>query len=651
MVACFTVALTDNRLEAKAGGGPSNLPAQSGAYYQDTVPDTLDLAERARLGLTHFTGLLDEKLGYEMPLLITFYLSDPPLMQFSMNDIGCCQPKALEAMAYLRLMTGSKQDLDREKGMIDMMTSYLGEDGLYWIPGSPEKPWLGIQEPFVYVLGQGRMLMAMIAWYQYTGDPSWKERIDRLVNGMDQVLVVHKDDYAYFPSRGLYDQNYLRSCYTRKGWKDTSEPANEKAGEEGSLFNQQGAIPSGLTLWYKMTGNKQSLRLAGELVRFLAKPKFWADVNTLTPADVAKYEHGGFPLRIGSDYPDVIGAEHAHWQGHYHGYVNTLRAILDYALVANDSQLKAFVRDGYEWTRQAAFPRIGYVGDLQGCGLGRLIGLAVKLSEAGMGDYWEDVDQYILNQGTEMQVMPEDRDYLENLAKGKPAPPAKVTFPGDIRSTDHVVDKAIGGFTGLLTKDCVWLCCSPHGSMGLYYAWDGILQYDHGTARVNLLLNRASPEMDIYSYLPYEGKVVLRNKQAREALVRIPLWADRSQVRTRVGSREVPVIWLGNYIRVDKLKPQDQVTIEFPMRETVEKWTVPKSQRFLSGPNQQVFTCRFRGNTLVEITPSLYSGNSLEKAPVPRVNPLYQRRAKLYESGKAPMKEVTRFVSPGAIEW
>ncbi len=94
MVASFTVALTGNRLEAKAGGGPSNLPAQSGAYYQDTVPDTLDLAERARLGLTHFTGLLDEKLGYEMPLLITFYLSDPPLMQFSMNDIGCCQPKA-----------------------------------------------------------------------------------------------------------------------------------------------------------------------------------------------------------------------------------------------------------------------------------------------------------------------------------------------------------------------------------------------------------------------------------------------------------------------------------------------------------------------------------------------------------------------------
>ena len=105
----------------------------------------------------------------------------------------------------------------------------------------------------------------------------------------------------------------------------------------------------------------------------------------------------------------VVGAEHAHWQGHWHGYINTLRAILDYAVAVNDSRLMLFVREGYEWGRQKNLGRIGYF-DYQGCGTGRLIGLAVKLSYYGIGDYWEDVDQYIRNYGTEMQIVPEDMD-------------------------------------------------------------------------------------------------------------------------------------------------------------------------------------------------------------------------------------------------
>jgi hypothetical protein len=168
---------------------------------------------------------------------------------------------------------------------------------------------------------------------------------------------------------------------------------------------------------------------------------------------------------------------------------------------------------------------------------------------------------------------------------------------------------------------------------------------------VNLLLNRASPELDVDSHIPYEGKVVLRNKQAREALVRIPLWADRRQVRATVGSRELRNNWFGNYLRVGELKPQDRVTIEFPMRQTTEKWTVPKLQRFLSGPDREVCTCQFRGNTLVEISPPLFKGNSLEVPPAVHGYPLYQRRAAKYQVAEAPMKQVTRFVTPPVVRW
>ena len=63
-------------------------------------------------------------------------------------------------------------------------------------------------------------------------------------------------------------------------------------------------------------------------------------------------------------------------------------------------------------------------------------------------------------------------------------------------------------------------CCSVNGANSLYYAWHGITRFDEGVATVNLFLNRASAWMDIDSYLPYEGKVVLHNKLAR--LARVP---------------------------------------------------------------------------------------------------------------------------------
>ena len=602
-----------------AGQERLNAPATRGSYYKAEVPDTLDLAEQARLGLNYFSSIIEESLDCEMYLSADLFYN-PPILRAFTSDIGACQPKALEAMAFLRLMSGSTQGLDIEAKMMRMMVSLLGEGGLYWVNGSSEKPWLGIPEPFVMVHGQARMVRAMIAWHQYTGNPDWKGRIDRLIDGLDRVLAVHKDDYAYFPVYGFYDREYLRSCYTRRGWRDTVEPTTEKFGEENSLFNHQGHTPGALATWHRLTGNPQALALAAQLVRFYTRPKFWADADR--------------------EYPKVVGPERAHWQGHFHGYVNTLRAILEYAVAANDARLKGFVRDGYEWARQRGLARIGYVGDAQGCGCGRLIGLAVKLTDAGVGDYWEDVDQYIRNQGTEMQIVPEDADYLRRLSEGKPPPPKErsPSMPG--RSAERVLERIVGGFAGKPNKEVVWLCCSPHGSMGLFYAWDGALRHQQGTVRINLLLNRASPWMDVDSWLPYEGKVVLRKKSAREAFVRIPAWADRKTVACALGDRAIEPSWLGSYVRFRDLRPGDRITLRFPITETTEEWTIPKLRDSQPGPERQVHRCRFRGNTLVEISPPLAPGS-----------PLYQNRARRYAVAAPPLHTVTRYVTPAVLQW
>jgi hypothetical protein len=128
-----------------------------------------------------------------------------------------------------------------------------------------------------------------------------------------------------------------------------------------------------------------------------------------------------------------------------------------------------------------------------------MIELGVRLSDAGLGEYWDDVDAIVRNQLTEQQFC--SVEVMRQMAKGAPI-------------TNRLED-FVGGFgeaSLTATKAEMYGCCSANGSIGLYYAWEGITRFSDGVATVNLFLNRASKWMDVDSYLPYEGKVELHNK-------------------------------------------------------------------------------------------------------------------------------------------
>ena len=95
-------------------------------------------------------------LDYEMYFTSWFDQYSQPALQTHVTSLGACQAKALEARALLRVMSGSRLNLEREAKMVAMMAGMLGADGLYWVPGGrPDKPWLQIPEPFAMVHGQG----------------------------------------------------------------------------------------------------------------------------------------------------------------------------------------------------------------------------------------------------------------------------------------------------------------------------------------------------------------------------------------------------------------------------------------------------------------------------------------------------------------
>jgi hypothetical protein len=227
--------------------------------------------------------------------------------------------------------------------------------------------------------------------------------------------------------------------------------------------------------------------------------------------------------------------------------------------------------------------------------------VAIRLSESGAGDYWEDVDSYVRNHLTEIQLPDEAK--LRQVTSSVNGTYAENYAAGD-RDYTNVVHRIIGTVTddsSHLTRvpqvSAVSTICGPGNvTSAICYAGEAIVRCADGEARVQLLLNRASP-------------------------------------------------WLGNYVILDTIRPGDRVTITFPMVTTTErytlKWKLSEMWQESTDPgrewinaNPTTYTMTFKGNTLVEVTPR-DSGTGL---------PLYERKP-MHEATAAPMKTVTRFVA------
>jgi hypothetical protein len=195
---------------------------------------------------------------------------------------------------------------------------------------------------------------------------------------------------------------------------------------------------------------------------------------------------------------------------------------------------------------------------------------------------------------------------------------------------DPVLERFVGGFNQAMegwinsTGPHVWGCCSANGAIGLYYAWHGITRFNHGVATVNMFLNRASDWVDIDSYLPYEGRVVIRNKKARSLHVRIPYWLDVDEVKCFLDDEEVEPTKVGLYLVFENLsgeglfnRKKNVIRIEFPIHTTTSEY------RFLD----RNYHLTFRGGTVVNVAPrskdeGIYQYYVYEN-PMPSVTPMH----------------------------
>lgn len=608
------------------------VPNFKGTRFKAQVPDTLDLAQMAELTIRGITNSIDPARDYKM-FTRAYWNRRPPVGIFLYANDGASGSKQLEGLPLLRIVSGSTYNVDVDRGYMQTYLDATGKDGVaYWTPEwyIDPKTMPVFSGPHASVENEGRLILAMCMWYQHDGNPLWRTLIQKKITRLS-ALAIPEEDYVYFSNRP-YEIPMRRQCdgecsFTPDDTRETVKIGGRARLEDvNSSIHGYGAhqytfmLARSLCVYYRLTGYEPALDLAGRIIRGLLSQK--------------PYTKDGQWLCY-----------------HFHANTACLLALAEYAVIVKDKELLELVRKSFEYGKLISDPLVGYFPEYvpgtpeytkiiptsigpatrtcETCEVADMIGLALKLTQAGVGDYWEEAERWTRNQFAENQLTPEKFEVLQNKVISEGLFPEQPVCDWETTA----VERFIGTFAGIAAANdwgtvSVPGCCTGNASRTIYWIWDSIITRNPDEVRVNLLLNRASPWVDVDSYLPYEGKVVLKIKQATHAAVRIPAWTERDRVVCKVGDKARSCSWNGAYLKLGGLQAGDIVVVMFPIP------TYTTASRAIGD-----LSCKLtvKGNSVVEIVPR---GEGC---------PLYQREH--YKQDKAPSRMITRFVTEESILW
>ncbi len=637
----------------RPNAAPLAVKHVQGKTYEDLVPDTTDIAEMSKLAINVLTCDTNRLQDHEQ--YFSVYMGNPLRMAHNFSD--WCTPKYLEALALLRIVTGSTFMTQVDQTWQDVILKSIGPDGLYYFP-LQGKPWYGkelwwahaiarpdgtlftIMKPdpkrlkevdayaqgaanslveesgikqFAHPQAVGRMIKVLDIYYQRDGNPLWKEMMRKMVARFDE-LAIKKGDYAYFPA-------YLFEPCAKFDPKAplAAAPSNTEGGEINGRFIRACALT------YKLTGERKALELARLLTNFMR----YHDGNYWGPKGEFNWGPKG-----------EFGGDH-----HFHGHTNYLIGMLEYADAAKDKDLLEFCRKSFEWAKSPAAgfgPVTGFTPELadvnyptsEGCAVGDMEVLACNLSAFGAGDYYEDAERWARNYFSEIQLT---RAKADNLVRySQTLPPKKPLYN---ECVDRVVDRNLGSFSGWALGNEYWRgpqenlfmqCCTGNCTRALWFLWSHILDFKGGELRVNMLLNRASPWADVYSFIPYQGRVEIKVHQAcKNVQVHAPEWiaTGSNEITAQVDGQPRLFHWQARYLDLGEIKPGEQIIIQSPISERTIKEKM----------GTVTYTLLVRGNAVVSIDPP------------GRICPLFQRE--YLRDSEPRWRKVQRFVADRQIDY
>ena len=526
------------KCSADAISALSQVILPEGKRYLTNVPDTLDLHENALLvinALTRCTNPDDSCETY-------FYGSaarNPPVM-FKADGLNS---KFCEGLSLMRHLTGStfNTQVDQRWREYFLEMFQKGSTGLTFT--------------------DARFICWAANNSQQEKSVCWQEVAEEAVNRLSKILT-HERDYCYLTnSKGEMNT----------GWEAT----------------QEGWTLQGITSVYSITGSSSARKLADELARYL---KDHAQIFDTDGHFLARHESGMGPAL------------------HFHHNGNAMAALSEYALATHDQEFVDFVQKGYEYARSVGWPLVGFFPeyiedwpddrpyiDCETCATVDMIMMATNLSKLGQGDYWDDVDRYVRNQFTEMQM--KNGDWINEVAKNYLNTPV-----GPDEDGDQVSDRAVGSFAGWASANdycanrespIISGCCTGNGARAIFHVLENMLEFDNGKLSVHLLLNHASPWADVNSYIPFSGQIDILMKTACNVEIRIPEWVKPEEVTCSVNNAPREVNFQGRYAQVGSVESGNVVTMNFPISER----TVTTSLGNVS------YTLIIKGNDVISIDP------------------------------------------------
>lgn len=610
------------------------IPLYKGQRYEALVPDTLDIAERAKLAINGLTGPLDPDDDYSLYWLVNFHNSPPLMKKEGYINLGA---KFRQALPLLRIITGSDLHDEVDRAWMNNLLKAVGPDGLIYARKREGNPFTSLSG-----CGTGRLFGAMIVYYLRDGDPRWKEIIEGIIDRYGE-LAIDKGDYAYF-TQGNFNVN--------------QEPNSNLPMPVGihAVDAINARLVQGFGQYYRLTGYEPAKELGEKICNYLRFHSEYFGPN-------------------GEWLPDQLDTEVYPGRGediHFHAHTMAILNMLELALATDNQELIDFCRTSFDWGihrnstiegQSETASEIGffleylipYYPVVEICEVADMIAIALKLSSAGEGEYWDAADGWIRNHFFESQML--STDWIDRTRTAH-----WPRVPTEDETDENVTERNVGAFfswatandgcptrpitpgdhiaVGPATAIGMMHCCMGNASRAIYYIWENILEYDEGELTVHLLLNRASSWADLKSYIPYQGKVELDiKKPLKQLAVRIPQWIETgsADVTCKVNGDTGSIQWEDRYVLLGGVKAGDRVTLSFPIHErTIQR-------RVYGAPHETVIggyeyeSITLKGNTVVHIDP-------------PGKNYPYYQREK-YRSNEAPLVKVERFLSDEKIDW
>ncbi len=239
-------------------------------------------------------------------------------------------------------------------------------------------------------------------------------------------------------------------------------------------------------------------------------------------------------------------------------------------------------------------PRAGW-DTCELCVTADAVDAAMVLAESGYEEYWDVAERYT-NHLFRTQIT--DTSFFIEREKKHPPEVLGATFEnfresvtGGFYSSStptHAVPKQMygrplpggrregvreGAYYDIYTE-----CCPGWGCRTLGLLKDNVVKEEGSRSEVNLPYDRKTGNVEVRSFLPFEGKIIVMAVKPVELLIRIPDWVEHDRVEVRVNGRRRNRSEFKNpfsdYVRVGKLKAGERAEIVYPLRREKKRYHI-----------------------------------------------------------------------------